>query len=280
MKHDTGTFGGRKQPQLFYQCWLPEGQARAVLIVVHGLAEHSSRYSNLVDYFVPRGFAVYACDHQGHGQSPGRRAHVERFSDFVDDLEIFCELVYRQQPNLCRLLIGHSMGGSIALAHAVSGRCRCEGLILSAPSLKTNAEVPALLLAISGLLSRWTPTLRAVQLEAAAISRDPQVVAAYENDPLVFRGKITARLGRELLDTMKSLELRGAELALPLLILHGTTDRLTDPAGSQALLARAGSADKTLKLYPGFYHELFNEPGKEIVFADMENWLRQRLPAL
>ncbi len=279
MKHHTGTFDGHKQPRLFYQYWLPEVETRAVLIVIHGLAEHSGRYSNLVDYFVPRGFAVYAFDHQGHGRSPGRRAHIERFSDFVDDLEIFCELVHQQQPDLRRLLIGHSMGGAIALAHAVSGRCRCEGLILSAPSLKTNAEVPALLVAISGLLSRWTPTLRAVKLEAAAISRDPQVVAAYENDPLVFRGKITARLGRELLDAMTNLQQRCATLNLPLLILHGTADRLTHPAGSEILLARAGTRDKTLKLYPGFYHELFNEPGREIVFADMEEWLQQRIAA-
>ncbi|MDZ7265886.1 MAG: lysophospholipase [candidate division KSB1 bacterium] len=279
MKHETGAFDGRKQQGLFYQCWLPGGGARAVLVVVHGLAEHSGRYLNLVDYFVPRGLAVYAFDQQGHGRSPGRRAHIASFGDFVDDLEIFCGRVRRLQPGLPCLLVGHSMGGTIALAYAVSGRCRCEGLILSAPGLKSNANVPPLLMALSSLLSRCTPTLRAVQLEAAAISRDPQVVAAYENDPLVFHGKITARLGRELLDIMTILEQDCAKLALPLLILHGTADRLTDPAGSQNLLARAAAADKTLKLYPGFYHELFNEPGKETVFADMAEWLEQRIPA-
>jgi alpha-beta hydrolase superfamily lysophospholipase len=273
MQHREGNFTGLEGLELYYQAWLPEGDPVAVLLLVHGLAEHSSRYGNVVNYLVPRGYAVYAPDHRGHGRSGGQRAHVERFDDYLVDLKTFFDMVRGWHPDARIFVVGHSMGGAISLTYALRHQAELDGLLLSAASLKVGESVSPLVITLGKLIARLFPRMGMVMLDASAISRDPAVVAAYENDPLVYRGKMSARLGAELIGTMQALPDQVSQLRLPVLIMHGTDDRLADPQGSQWLFESVGSSDKTLKLYQSYYHEIFNEPEHARVLADVETWL-------
>ena len=277
MQHIEGKFPGRKQFNLYYQYWLPDGIPYAVLLVVHGLAEHSGRYSNLVNYFVPKGYAVCSFDLRGHGKSEGVPGYVERFSYYLDDLKAFFNKVRHDQENTKIFMVGHSVGGTIATAYALEHQQELDGLILSGATLKAGASITSLTILVARILSLILPRMGVQVIDASTISRDKAVVDAYVNDPLVYRGKISARLGAELIDAMEKLPSRMSEITLPVLILHGVDDRLSNPAGSKILYERAASKDKTLKLYEGFYHEIFNEPDRRKVFADMEEWLSRHL---
>ena len=276
MKHVEGKFEGHGGFPLFYQGWLPEGRIGAILLVVHGLAEHSGRHLNLANRFVPSGYAVYGFDLQGHGRSEGLRGYAKQFSYYLDDLKTFLGVVCEKHGDTRTYMVGHSMGGTIAANYALIHQDELAGLILSGLSLRLGTDVSPMLVKFSKVLSALVPKMGVKVIDASAISRDERVVSAYVNDPLVYRGKISARLGAEFVGAMQSLLHRACGITLPLLVLHGTADRLSDPKSSEELYQRAGSKDKTLKLYDGFYHEIFNEPGHEQVFADMEAWLAVR----
>jgi acylglycerol lipase len=277
MKHKEGKFKGFKGLVLYYQCWLPDKSHRAVLLVAHGLAEHSGRYKNLVDYFVPKGYAVYALDHRGHGKSEGMRCYVDRFDDYLTDLKTFFDIVRKAHKDAKIFLVGHSMGATIAVPYAIEHQQELAGVITSAPSLVASPTVSPALLAIAGVISALLPKMGVTVLDASTISRDKAVVDAYVNDPLVFRGKIPARTGAELARMWKTLPEEMSKIKLPILIMQGTADRLANPESSKLLYERVGSKDKTLKLYDGFYHEIFNEPEHKKVMADVEAWLKKHL---
>jgi alpha-beta hydrolase superfamily lysophospholipase len=273
MKHKEGKFNGYKGLKLYYQYWLPDAKPKAVLLVAHGLAEHSGRYKNLVDYFVPKGYAVYALDHRGHGKSEGTRSYVDNFNDYLIDLKTFFDMVRKDNKNVRIFLVGHSLGSTIATAYAVEHQKELAGLIVSGASLVPSTSVSPALLAMAGVVSALLPKMGVTLLDASAISRDKAVVDAYVNDPLVFRGKVPARTGAELARMWKQLPEQMPRIKLPILIMHGFADQLADPRGSKLLFERVGSKDKTLKLYDGCYHEICNEPEHEQVFVDMETWL-------
>lgn len=273
MQHIEGEFQGYENLNLYCQSWLPSNAPRAVLLVVHGLAEHSGRYINLVNHFVPKGYALYGFDQRGHGRSQGLRGYVEGFSHFVNDLKTFLDVVHNKHHGTKIFIVGHSLGGTIAIAYAVAHQDEFDGLILSAATLKVGASVPSGLIIVARLLSLLLPKVGLYTIEASAVSRDQSVVDAYVNDPLVYRGKIRSRLGIEIIKAMQVLPSQMRRIHLPILIMHGTADRLSDPKGSEILYDTVNSKDKTLKLYGGFYHEVFNDPERERVFADMEAWL-------
>ncbi|MDD4859103.1 MAG: lysophospholipase [Dehalococcoidales bacterium] len=277
MEHREGSFKGQRDLNLYYQCWLPQGKPRAVLAVVHGLAEHGGRYGNLVNHFVPRGYAVYCLDHCGHGKSEGARCYVPRFEDYLSDLGKMIDIIHREQPNNKIFLFGHSMGGMLAVAFAATHQSGLAGLVLSAPTFKVGSGVSPLAQAVAPLLSAVVPKMGVAVLDASSISRDETVVSAYINDPLVYRGKVTARLGAELLKTTQKMTAVLSGVKIPVLIVQGTADRFTDPEGSNAMCRLLGSEDKELKTYEGFYHEVCNEPGHEQVIADIEEWLTARI---
>ncbi len=277
MKHVEGKFKGFKNLDLYYQCWLPSNEPKAVLLVAHGLAEHSGRYINIVNHFVPKGYAVYGFDQRGHGKSQGQRGYVERFSHFVSDFKTFSDIIHSKHHDAKIFIVGHSVGGTIATAYAVHYQDEFDGLVLSGAALKIGAGVSSGLIIAARVLSLLLPKMGLGVINASAISQDKTVVDAYVDDPLVYRGKIRARLGAELIKTMQKLPCQMPEINMPILIMHGTADQLSDPEGSQMLYERVSSRDKTLKLYEGFYHEIFNEPGREQVFADMEAWLVVRM---
>ncbi len=276
MTHIEGKFRGHKNLELYYQGWLPSSEPEVVLLVAHGLAEHSGRCISIVNHFVPKGFAVYGFDQRSHGKSPGRRGYVERFSHFVSDLKTFSDIIHGKHRDARMFLVGHSVGGTIATACAVHYQDGFDGLVLSGATLKVGASVSSGAIIAARVLSLLLPKLGISVIDASAISRDKAVVDAYINDPLVYRGKISARLGAELITAIQRLLPQMPGINLPILIMHGTADRLSDPRGSEILYDRVGSRDKTLKLYDGFYHEIFSEPGHEQVLVDMEAWLLAR----
>jgi alpha-beta hydrolase superfamily lysophospholipase len=277
MVHTEGSFTGHKDLNLYYQSWLPVGRPQAILLVVHGGAEHSGRYTNLVNYFVPKGYAVCGFDLRGHGKSEGLRCYVERFSDYLTDLKTFFDIVRDEHGDAKIFLVGHSVGGAIATAYAIDHQNELAGLLLSAAYLKVPYRRSAALIAAARVLSLLLPKMGLIVIDASAISQDQAVVDAYVNDPLVYRGKVRARFGAEMLRPMRELPRQMPKINLPILIMHGTADQLCDPEGSQMLYERVGSSDKTLKLYEGFYHEILNEPGHKQVMADMETWLATRI---
>lgn len=277
MGHLEGTFKGYQNLDLYYQGWLPAAEPKAVLIVNHGLAEHSGRYADLAAYLMTRGYAVYSFDHYGHGKSPGLRGYVDDFTHFVNDLGAFRDLVRQKHRRGKIFIIAHSVGGTIATAYTINHQNNFDGLILSGATLKAGASVPAGLIWISPLLSLLIPKVGLYTIDSTAISHDPAVVAVYVNDPLVYNGKIRTRLGIEIIKTMQHLPSEMSKIHLPILILHGTADRLSEPQGSRMLYDRVKSADKTLKLYDGLFHEIFNEPEREKIFADVEKWLAERV---
>jgi alpha-beta hydrolase superfamily lysophospholipase len=277
MERTEGTFKGDKGLNLFYQCWQPDTNPKAVLLIVPGLAEHSGRYTNLVNYFVPRAYAVCGLDTQGHGKSEGLRCYIDRFSDYIDDVKIFFDIVHQRYSDRKVFMVGHSMGSTIAIAYAIQHQHDLAGLIISGTALKPGASIPSILKAVVRVISKLFPKMGVTVLDATAISKDKAVVDAYMNDPLVYRGKIPARFGAEMVKVLDRLPTLIPEIKLPIIIMHGTEDRLCNPEGSQMLYDLVGSRDKTLKLYKGFYHEVFNEPGHLQVMADVEAWLATRV---
>ena len=264
---------GYENLALRYKGYLPAGSPKAVLIVLHGLAEHYGRYMNVVDYFVPRGYAVYGFDQRGHGQSEGLRGYVEKFSYYTEDLKTFFDMVRVDHSSEKVFLIGHSVGGTIALAYCINYQNEVDGLILSGATIKPGNSLSPTKILLARLLSLIMPKMAVDVIDASAISQDQAVVDAYIHDSLVYRGKIRARLGVELLKIMQELPNQMSETRLPILIMSGSTDRLSNPEGSQILYDCISSRDKTLKFYDGLYHEIFNEPGRDQVFNDMDNWL-------
>ncbi|MFC1957599.1 alpha/beta hydrolase [Chloroflexota bacterium] len=273
MQHIEGEFRENSNFNLYYQCWLPADLPRAALLLVHGLAEHSGRYLNFANYFAGKGYAVYCFDQRGHGKSPGLRGYIDKFSDFVDDLDTFLEVIRNKHRNTKIFLIGHSLGGTISVAYGVLNQDKLNGLILSGATLRAGASISSGIIILGRVLSLILPKIGLYTIDTSALSRDKTVVDTYVNDPLVYLGKVRIRLGIEILKIMRTLESQMLGITLPILIMHGTADQLSDPKGSEILYNKVSSRDKTLKLYDGFYHEIFNEFGHARVFTDIEGWL-------
>jgi alpha-beta hydrolase superfamily lysophospholipase len=277
MKHQEGTFKGIRDASIYYQCWLPEGKSKAVLLIVHGLAEHSGRYMNVVNHFVPLGYAVYALDHVGHGKSSGTRVYVERFEDYTDTLKTYFDMVRHWQFDQPIFLVGHSMGGLIVPVYLLDHQAELTGAVLSGPAVKVHDTVSPAVIFVGKVISTLVPKLGLIRLEAEGVSRDPAVVQAYVNDPLVCRGKVTSRLSAELVKTMQRVTAEAAKITLPILIVQGSADKLVDPNGAQMVYDTVSSVDKTIKIYDGFYHEVFNEPEHDQVLGDVRVWLEAHL---
>lgn len=277
MEHREGFFKGPGDTDIFHQCWLPLGEPRAVILLAHGLAEHSSRYGNLVNHFVPEGYAVYALDHMGHGRSGGKRVYINRFQDFTIPLKQLFDMTRKEHPETPVFLVGHSMGGLIATAFLLDQTQDLAGAVLSGPAVKIPDNISKATLFIGRIISVILPALGISKLEAEGISRDPEVVRAYYDDPLVFTGKITARLAAEIVNTCEMVLDRAPEITLPLMIAQGSEDSLVNPEGARLLRDGVGSADKSLNMYDGFFHEIFNEPEHKKVLTDVQSWIEERL---
>jgi acylglycerol lipase len=266
--------GGLK---IFWRSWTP-AEPKAVLVIAHGGAEHGGRYRYVVERLVPEGFAVYAIDHRGHGRSDGRRAQITRMACVVEDLDRLVRRANEEHPRLPLFLLGHSVGGCIATAYALEHQDRLTGLVLSGPVAAVEAA-PLPLRLIAKAASVLTPDLGLLQVEAEGVSRDPAEVAAYDGDPLVYRGKLPARTLQELADTIGRFPGEAPRITLPVVMQLGMADRIVPPQGGEALFERLGSQDKTLHPYEGYFHEIYNEPPAERARAldDLAGWLLARV---
>jgi acylglycerol lipase len=276
MPHEEGHIQAGDGLALHENRWLPDGDAVAIVVVVHGFVEHGGRYAELAAELNRRGYAVYAMDHRGHGKSEGERVLVGSFDEYLDDLERYLDCVREREPGEPVFLYGFSMGGTIVGLLAAMHRLDVRGIVLAGAAVQVAGRVFPVLRRLAGLLSLLCPRLRLVRVRLRNISRDPEVVAQVESDPLVFHGRIPSRTGAEILRAAHRLRSQLGEIELPLLVLHGTGDLLTDPEGSRELYARAKSADKTLRLYEGVHHDLLHEPEKCQVTADLIEWLDAR----
>jgi acylglycerol lipase len=279
MKQRDGQFTGARGLSLYFRYWEPEEQARAVILLVHGAGEHCARYQRLAEYFCDRGYVIAGLDHIGHGKSDGQYGFVERFDDHLESLEHYRQQVERDFPGLPMILLGHSMGGLISSLFLLQHQQQFIGCALSGPAIKTDLQPPAIQILLIRLLSRFAPRLGVLQLDAAGVSRDQSVVDDYCADPLVHHGKMSARMVSEMFAGMNRIQEQAAKITLPLLLLHGGEDAMTAPSGSQFLHDGVSSQEKSLKIYPGLYHEIFNEPEQQQVFADLLAWCEERLAA-
>jgi len=233
-----GYFEGVGGTRLFFRGTVPDVPPRAVVMISHGLGEHSGRYTNLTDRLAVSGYAVYGLDHRGHGRSKGERCFVDSFDDFVADLEIFRRKIRTRHPEGPLFVVGHSMGGAIALESALHHQQTLDGLVLCAPASRLSARVPRHVRAYARFLSIVRPRRAWSQLDPTRISRDGEVVAAYNDDPLVLHGAVPVRLRSEIWRIGRTFPDRVGELRIPVLLLHGTADALVSIAASDLLADR------------------------------------------
>ncbi len=262
----TGIAGGR----IVWRSWLPDGETRAVVVIVHGFGEHSGRYVHVGQRLAAEGYAVYAPDHRGHGRSDGPRGRVD-IDDVAEDVDRLATLAGARHPGRPLFLLGHSMGATVALRHVGRHQDRLAGVILSGPLARLDAN--AAVKALAKLLAATAPGLPLARLDPKLVSRDPAVVQAYVDDPLVYHRPVPAGTVAQFIARTEALPGEVAAIKLPTLLMWGTADELCPPAGSVMLSQRLGSIDLTATPYEGLHHEILNEPEQHQVLDQICSWL-------
>jgi alpha-beta hydrolase superfamily lysophospholipase len=270
-------FDGLGGVRIVYDVWTPDTAPRAVVVLSHGLGEYARRYDHVAQCFGGAGLVTYALDHRGHGRSGGKRMLVRDISEYTADFDTLVGIATREHPGLKCIVLGHSMGGGIVFAYGVERPDNYDMMVLSAPAVAAQELVSPLMVLAAKVLGVLVPGLPVQELDVDAISRDPAVVAAYNADPLVYHGKVPAGVGRALIEVGETMPQRAPALTAPLLVVHGSDDRLIPVDGSRRLVECVGSADVELKVYPGLYHEVFNEPERDQVLGDVVSWISKRL---
>ncbi|MBM7114531.1 lysophospholipase [Archangium primigenium] len=276
MEHAEETWEAPDGARLYFQHWWPESGPQAVVVLIHGIGEHSGRFRRLVQALVSRGHAVYALDLRGHGRSPGQRGHLMAWTEYREDVRAFVSAVAAREPGRPLFTYGHSMGGLIVLDYVLHHPEGLRGTVISAAPFESVGVATPLLVTLARILSRlWPRFSLQVPLEAAALSREPAHVADYLADPLVHR-ECSARWAVESLEANVWVKAHAADLRLPLLLVHGEEDRINTAAGARRFFADVPRPDKRMHLVPGGYHEPHNDPGNEHVFQEVDDFLRAR----
>jgi alpha-beta hydrolase superfamily lysophospholipase len=278
MQHHEGTFPGAGELPLYYQSWHPPQPSRATLIIMHGLGGHCGSFGRIVDRFVPLGYSVYGFDLRGHGRSSGQRGYLNHWSEFQEDLSRFLDLIPSQEPALPCFLLGHSLGALLALDYSLQNLSQIQGIIALAPALKQVGVSPIRI--ILGQVLSWVYPRFSLDtgIDLATASRDAAVLEAYAQDPL-RHGRGTARLATEFLATTTWVWQHASELQVPLLMMHGTEDRVTSSIASYQFFQQVLFADKQWYEYADSYHHLYDDLNYLEVLTDIENWLDQHLKA-
>jgi alpha-beta hydrolase superfamily lysophospholipase len=272
MLHSTGSFVGLKNVPIFTQQWLPDNSPRGVVVLAHGIAEHSGRYEHLARCLTGHGYTLHALDHRGHGQSGGPRVHVDQFDDFVIDLKTYFDQVRAAFPDAPIFLYGHSMGSLISLLLTFRRQDDLAGLITTGTALELAGSSPVSQF-LAGMASRLIPMQKLIPLNIDGICTDPAVVQRYRDDPLVCTEKLRIGMVVELVRAAKRCIDQLPTLRLPYLALHGSDDPICRAAAVDLIRATSGSPDTTVKVYEKLYHEIHNEPQQDQVFEDVVHWL-------
>jgi alpha-beta hydrolase superfamily lysophospholipase len=272
------TVPGSSGLNIFVRSWRPSGSARAVVVICHGFNAHSGQYRWVGEQFAAVGLAVYALDLRGRGSSDGERFYVEKFADYVSDVAAVVALAKAREPGLPAYLLGHSAGGVISCIYTLEHQSELAGLICE--SFAFQIPAPDFAIAVLKGLSHLAPHAHVVKLKNEDFSRDPAVVRAMNDDPLIAHEVQPTRTAAEMARADDRLKQEFPLITLPVLILHGTLDKVTKPSGSQLFFDHAGSADKTLNLYEGYYHDLLHDVDKEKVMADITGWITTRVSPL
>ena len=262
--------------EIFIRSWRPTATPRAVVAIVHGVKSHSGYYFWAAEQFVAQGFAVYAVDLHGRGKSDGERFYIEKFADYLDDVDTLVKLAKSREPGLPLFLLGHSAGGVISSVYTLEHQKELAGFICESFAFQVYA--PDFALAVLKGLSHIAPHAHVLNLKTEDFSRDPKAVQAMFDDPLIAHEVQPTRTVAELVRADERLKREFPLITLPVLIMHGTADKVTKPGGSQLFYDTAGSADKALKLYEGHAHDLLNDLDREKVMGDIVGWINARLP--
>lgn len=273
MKEET--FAGAGGLNIFFRSWRPNGNARGVVVIVPGFNSHSGYYNWVAQELTASGLAVYAIDLRGRGRSDGERFYVQTFADYVGDAAALVKLAKSREPGLPLFLLGHSAGGVVASLYALENQRELAGLI--SESIAHQVPAPDFALAVFKGLSYVAPHAHILRLKNEDFSRDPKAVQAMNDDPLIAHETQPTQTLAEMVRADERLKAEFPRITLPLLILHGTEDKATRPSGSQLFYDTAGSADKTLKLYEGGYHDLLNDADRQTVLSDIRSWIDARL---
>ncbi|MDA3628349.1 alpha/beta hydrolase [Saccharopolyspora oryzae] len=266
--HSEGTLSSGQ----YWQSWTVD-QPAGVVVLVHGVHEHSGRFRHVAERFGAGGYAVYALDHPGHGRSPGTRGNIGSMAAAVTGVDLLARLAGERHDDVPMFVYGHSMGGLISLQYLTGTPLdRIAGAVISAPALDPG-PVSGVEKAFAPLLSKLLPDLGVRRIDANTISRDPEVVRAFRADPLNHNGRMRARTAVEIMRTAEAMPQRLPSLTMPLFVLHGGADQLMPPTASELVRTRAGSADLTYRLHEGLYHESHNEPEKEQVLDEIVDWV-------
>lgn len=279
MTYKSSSITSSKGLKLYVHHW-PAVIPKATMIIVHGYAEHGYRYDEFAKFLNEHQIEVYAYDQMGYGQSEGLKAYVDRFGDYINDLDKVIRHVKgsQMQSTMPIFLFGHSMGGLVVAKYAIEEEnSHIAGVITSAAALKLDEDLSPILQALAPILGAIFPKLKTEKLDKTYLTRSEENYKAYMNDPLNYLDGTRARTGAEMIKTIKHLSHKFSEMKIPLLALHGTGEKLTDYRGTKALYDEAISTDKTLKLYEGLYHELIHEPEKEMVMNDIIQWIEERV---
>ncbi|OOG77853.1 alpha/beta hydrolase [Algoriphagus sp. A40] len=278
MPHFETSYTTHDGLKLYLQAWLPE-TPKASLLLVHGLGEHSGRYEGMVSKLNKLGVAVFTFDGRGHGKSAEGKptAYFDSYEDYLRDIDVLFGKGKNYLPGLPTFLYGHSMGGGLVAAYVLKYKPEAAGVILSSPAIKEAEGTSPILIAVSGLVNWFLPKLKVLKLDIAGVSRIPEEVEKYKNDPLVYQENIPARTGYELYQMMQFIQSQAGNFELPFLLIHGDADRLTNPKGSELFFGKAKSADKTFRLFPGGYHELINDSDRGEVMKEIVDWVGKRI---
>jgi alpha-beta hydrolase superfamily lysophospholipase len=263
--------------KIFTRTWRPEGKARGVVVLVHGFNSHSGYYQWVADQLVARNLAVYALDLRGRGRSDGERYYVQKFADYVSDVEALVTRAKSREPGLPVFLLGHSAGGVVACLYTLEHQSELAGLI--SESFAHEVPAPDFALAVLKGLSHVAPHAHVLKLKNEDFSRDLKVVEQMNQDPLLAHEVQPTQTVAEMVRADERLKKEFPQIKLPVLILHGTADKATKPSGSKRFYEMAGSSDKTLKLYEGHYHDLLNDVDKQVVMNDIQQWIDAHTPA-
>lgn len=274
---EEGWFESAGAGKLYKRSLLARESTLANIVVIHGYGDHCSRYEWVMQQFHEANMSVYAYDQRGHGRSPGKRAYIHRFENFLDDLDTFLEHIKPDLAPAPLFIMGHSMGGMVLARYAQTRDMQARGLVFSSPFLAFSEDVPKVLLALGPLVAKILPWMPVGKVDNNGLSRDPAVVEAANADPLAYHGRVAAQTGAEFFRIINTVSEQMDSITTPMLVLHGKADAIVSPEGSIMLHKKAGARDKTLRMYDNGYHELYNDLDKAQFMTEIITWIKARL---